>query len=174
MLSLMLSLVSLPLAIAYYDSSKVKDENTSKIAWGAVYIVLPSSIVLILTSFMNIKKEYRKTFWSTKKSRDFILGYFDSTEDEIKAFVFINNTRYWKEIEGNVEKWVRDNWKRWTEEEPEWLDENTKSRIPPYMIPDISDRAKIIELQSKRKRTSFLGKTRITRVLPQLSKREGQ
>ena len=154
----MLSLIVLPLAIAYYDNNKVKDESTSQIAWGAAYILLPSSIMLLMTLFMNVKKEYRKTFWSAMKSKDFILKYFESDEDETKSFVFISNIRYWKEIENEVEEWVGKNWTKWMEEKPEWLNDNIKARIPPHMIPNIRDRKVVEDLQIRKRKTTLLGR----------------
>ena len=118
---------------------------------------VPCSILLMMIFLVNIKSEYRTTFWSTKKSKDFILGYFESNEDETKAFVFTSNIRYWKEIEDKVEEWVRENWPKWMEEEPEWLNDNIKAQIPSKMIPNVEDREKVKLLKSKRRRSSLLG-----------------
>ena len=148
--------MSLPLAITYYDS-KAEDEATSQIAWSACLTFLPCSVLLMMIFLVNIKSEYRTTFWSAKKSKDFILGYFESDEDETKAFVFISNIRYWKEIEDKVEEWVRENWAKWMEEEPEWLNDNIKALIPPKMIPNVDDREKVKFLKSERRRSSVFG-----------------
>ena len=82
------------------------------------------------------------------------LAYFKSSADERKALVFRNNSRHWKEIEGKLEEWVRESWERWMDEDPEWLDDNTKARIPPHMIPNMKDRKDVQELQRQRRRSS--------------------
>ena len=166
MFSFILSLVSLPLAITYYDSkpedeatfAQIKwSEATSQIAWSACYTFLPCSILLMVIFLLSMKSEYRATFWSTKKSKDFILGFFESSEDEVRAYIFIHNHRYWKEIEDKVEGWVRDNWADWMKEEPEWLNEHIKARIPPHMIPNIEDRQKIQVLHQRKRIPTFFG-----------------
>ena len=104
--------------------------------------------------FMNIEKKYRHTFYSFERGKDVTLAYFKSSADERKALVFRNNSRHWKEIEGQVEKWVRENWEKWMDEEPEWLSENIKAGIPAHMIPNIQDRKDVQELQRQRRRSS--------------------
>ena len=169
------TLASLPLTIMYYQD--IGDETIAEIAWDACSVLLICSLVFIVVFFMNIDKEYRGTFWSMAKTEDNTLKYFESSKDEVKALIFTMNCRHWKSIERNVEEWVFENWRRWMDEQPEWLDDNMKARIPPRMIPNITHREMVVELQSKRKRTSFMEKTgrifrntKINRVLPQPSK----
>ena len=130
-----LSLLSLPLITMYYQSADGKQVAT-EIAFTACYIFLPSCLVLIFMFFMNIEPGYRKTFYGLMRGKDLIVSHFRSPEDAVKAKVFRRNRRLWKSIEKKVELWVRENWKKWMEEEPEWLTENMKSMIPPHMIPD--------------------------------------
>ena len=134
-------------------------ENVVNLSQMACYLLLPCLVVLYVTFFMTIDKEYLETFFSTMRAKDLsIKRFLGSDKDEVKAdAVFVNNRRYWKDIEGQVEKWVRDNWKRWMEEKPDWLDENMKSSIPAEMIPVLEDRKEVEELQKKRRRSSLLG-----------------
>ena len=152
---LCLSLLSLPLAATYYQSN-VGDEAVAKIASMSCSVLLPSSLLLIVVVFLAIKKEYRKTFWTTERGKDVTMGHMSSSEDMVKALVFVKNRMHWKSIEDDVEEWVRDNWERWMEEEPDWLDDNMKARIPPHMIPNDEDRKKVENLQSARRRSSAL------------------
>lgn len=149
------SLVSLPLAIMYYEGNN-GSENITRIAWTACYVLLPLTLALKFTFFAVINKKYRKTFWSLKRGRDVTVGHMDSNEDSVKALVFIKNRYHWIGIQDKVEKWVRENWMRWIEEEPEWLNDNMKARIPSYMIPNIDDRAKIEDFQRQRRRSSIM------------------
>ena len=154
--SFILSLASLPLAATYYDSAVGNDDITN-IARTCCYVILPSVIFLKIIFFVNIERKYLKTFWSLKRGTEVTLEHFESTEDSVKAIVFVKNRRHWKKIEGEVEKWVRDNWKKWMVEEPDWFDDNLKARIPPHMIPNISDRERVAEMQSMRRQSSIMG-----------------
>ena len=139
----------------YYENN-VQNEIVAQIAWNSCYALLPSSLLLIAVFFLAIKKEYRKTFWTTERGKDVTMGHMSSSEDMVKALVFVKNRMHWKSIEDDVEEWVRDNWERWMEEEPDWLDDNMKARIPPHMIPNDEDRKKVENLQSARRRSSAL------------------
>ena len=156
-----LALASLPMAVYYYEI-EVENEEVVKL-WNACYALLPCSLFIMSVFLANIKSEYRKTFWSTGKAKDMTLSYFERSEDGIKALVFIFNRRHWKSIENDVEEGVRESWKRWMAEEPDWLDDNMKARIPPHMIPSIKDREKVKELQGERKRLSLLGRFSVRR-----------
>ena len=155
MICLVISPLSLPLAIMFYQS-KVGNETVTKIAWSACMILLPAASLFVAIFFLNIKNEYRKTFWSTKRGKDMTLGLMDSTKDNTKAKIFLKNCRHWREIEGKVEDWVQENWNKWMEEQPDWLDENMKARIPPHMIPNVGDREEVENLHSKRRKASSL------------------
>ena len=139
----------------YYYEIEVENEEVVKLCWKACYWLPLSSLLIVSVFFANVKSEYRKTFWSTRKAKDMTLPYFESSEDGIKALVFMFNRRHWKSIENDVEEWVRESWERWMAEEPDWLDKNTKASIPPHMIPNIKDREEVNELRHKRRRSSF-------------------
>ena len=91
------------------------------------------------------------------------LAYFKSREDSVKIIVFESNERHWREIDEKLKMWVTENWARWMEEEPEWLNDNMKARVPPHMIPNIKDRQKVEVLQSARRRSSLLGRISVRR-----------
>ena len=57
-------------------------------------------------------------------------------DDALKAdTVFGSNIAQWISIRQEVKEWVQQNWERWRDEKPTWLDENMQDRIPPDMIP---------------------------------------
>ncbi len=145
------------MAIFYYEI-EVENEEVAQLCWNACFFFIPFTLLIMCIFFMNIEKEYRHTFYSSERGKDVTLAYFKSNQDERKSLVFRNNYRHWKEIEGKVEEWVRESWERWMDEDPEWLDDNMKARIPPYMIPNIKDREKVEVLQSARRRSSLLGR----------------
>ena len=118
-------------------------------------------MMMLLIFFFSIKREYWRTFFSTERGKDLAKRRFlSSNEDSVKAdAIFWNTRRYWEEIEDKVEKWVRSNWKRWMEEEPEWLDDSMKARIPPHMVPNKKDKVKEAEeVQRERRRYSLPGR----------------
>ena len=160
---LFLTLVSLPMAIFYYEL-EVENEEVAKLCWNACYGLLPCSLLIIFIFFANVKSEYRKTFLRTGNAKDTTLQYFQSCKDEVKALVLTVNRRHWKSIENDVEEWVQDNWKRWMIEEPDWLDDNMKARIPLHMIPSTKDREKVELLlrNLRRRRSSLLGLGRLS------------
>ena len=143
---LALSLGSLPLAANYYENSEGSEEAITQLAWNSCVVLLPCSLSLILTFFVTMNKKYRSTFWTLKRGKDVTLGHMNSSEDARRALIFIKSRRHWKQIEDKVEEWVRENWERWMNEKPKWLDENMKSKIPLEMIPKIGKEA--IELES--------------------------
>ena len=155
--SLVVLNASLPLTVFMYEN-KVGEDEISAAAWKFCKIALPCTMIAFLTFFLSIKEEYRRTFFSTERGKDLAMRRFQSSnEDSVKADAIFANTRnYWREIEGEVEKWVCENWKRWMEEEPEWLNDNMKARIPPPMIPNIEDRERVELLRNERRRSSLL------------------
>lgn len=160
-----LTIVSLPLAIICYDNSDFWNETISQNAWFSFYIATPVTLILFLSFFLNIEKSHRSTFWSLKRGVDVTLSHMDSDKDEIRALVFIKNRRHWKKIEGKVETWVRGKWEQWMEEEPEWLTQNIKDKIPAYMIPEIEAESENFEKNDLAKGSSSGGGS--AKVMPE-------
>ena len=159
--SLCLSLVGLPLAILYYDSKKEEEDDIIvEKAWKVCFTLLPFLCVVFSIFIIIIKKEYRKTFVSVKTGKDLTMSYFDREKDREKALLFLRNKRHWKEIEMEVANWVREKWKTWMKEKPDWLDDNMKSRIPPHMIPVNRDRISLMGL--RKSMTLTLGMTHLS------------
>ena len=157
LLGFVVSIASLPLAIIYHES-KVGDKVITEIAWNACIVLTLSTISVFALFFAIINKEYRRTFYSTERGKDLAMRRFlNNSDDATKAdAIFPNNKRFWIEIEDLVEEWVRKNWERWMEEEPEWLDENLKAMVPLSMIPNVEDKKEIEYLQRERRRSSLL------------------
>ena len=145
------------MAVFYYEL-EVGNEEVVKIGWNACFFFIPFTLLIMCIFFMNIEKEYRHTFYSSESGKHVTLAYFKSREDSVKIIVFESNERHWREIDEKLKMWVTENWARWMEEEPEWLNDNMKARVPPHMIPNIKDRQKVEVLQSARRRSSLLGR----------------
>lgn len=140
----------------YYER-QVGDKLVEQIAWSSCVTLLPLAVLLMLVFFLNIKKEYRKTFWSLKRGKDVTMGHFtDRTDDATKSLVFLKNYRHWREIEDEVKDWVLDNWNTWVIDQPEWFNDNIKSRIPPRMVPVLDDQKTLQRFQNNVKRNSMV------------------
>jgi len=101
-----------------------------------------------------MKKEYRKTFFSTKLAKQQTMGRFKVDSDAIKASVLKKNTHHWREIREEVKEWVQENWWRWEEEKPEWLTEWWLAKVPPDMVPkEAKGAAKVIRASARRRST---------------------
>ena len=140
---------SFPVAIKMYES-QVKEDDITRELWKLCSVILPSAMFLFSAFFLTIKKEHRRTFWSTERGKDLSMRRFlNSTDDAVKAdAIFPNTKKYWESIEDQVEDWVCENWKRWMEEEPKWLDDSMKASIPAHMIPNIEDQQKVKKMMS--------------------------
>ena len=141
MVSYFLNLASLPLAVLYYENYASDNENVTSLAWKACFLI-PSALFLMTMFLAHVKKEYRKTFWSMKLSWQMTQEYLESDDESIKTLIFWYNVRHWKGVEDKLEDLVRENWKRWMEEEPEWFDDNMRNMIPPKMIPNEGGKVK--------------------------------
>ena len=157
--SLFILNASLPLAIFIYEN-EAQEDSISAAARAYCRVALPSSMVTLLIFFLSMKKEYWGTFFSSERGKDLAKRRFlSSNEDSVKAdAIFWNTRKYWEDIEDQIEKWVHENWERWMDEEPEWLDDSMKFRIPACMIPNVEDRKKVEVLQIEKRRSSLLGR----------------
>jgi hypothetical protein len=130
---LMLTMGSLPVSI--YVASPYVDEKTINIAWTMVKMFLPSSGLCLIIFFLNIKRKYWHTFWSTQRSKDASMAWFlEGESDNIKIQVFRHSKHHWVSIEREIRKWIELNWVEWDEEKPEWFTDLIKSRVPVEFI----------------------------------------
>ena len=152
--NLFLTIGCLPVAAHMYSK---KDLDGKNLVVQLCSVLTICSVVLLVSFFANINKEYLATFLSTMRGKDLAMKRFlDSSDDAAKAdAIFWNTKRYWNDIESQVEEWVRSNWEKWIEEKPAWFDEHIKARIPPHMIPNIVDKEKIEMLQMSTRRSSL-------------------
>eukprot|EP00520_Triparma_pacifica_P007799 CAMPEP_0118643542 /NCGR_PEP_ID=MMETSP0785-20121206/6448_1 /TAXON_ID=91992 /ORGANISM="Bolidomonas pacifica, Strain CCMP 1866" /LENGTH=255 /DNA_ID=CAMNT_0006535215 /DNA_START=52 /DNA_END=815 /DNA_ORIENTATION=- len=144
-----LTMGSLPVVISIYER-QVGAASVVSLAWRLLYDLIPSTLVIFSVFFFNIEKEYRHTFYSTERGIDVIIKRFrESNDEEIKAWaIFESSKHWWKSIEEEVRHWVESNWSRWEEENPKWLDESMKARIPVEWIP--TKEARIEEKERKK------------------------
>jgi len=152
--SFVLTMGSLPAAIKFYEG-KDGDELVVDLAWRLLYILIPSTLVMLSFFFTTIERSYRHTFMSTIRGKDLtIKNYRESDDDATKAaFTFQMSKHHWNSIEEEVRGWVEANWSIWEEEKPKWLDENIRTKIPVDYIPTAEAREKEKQRQRLTKNT---------------------
>jgi hypothetical protein len=136
MFGFVLTMGSLPIAILVAERGDVAEEGLN-LAWRVVGVVIPYTVVLLVFFFFNIEKKYLGTFYSLQRGKDLTVQRFrDSENDASKADAIFNNSkRHWELIEEEVKAWVEANWERWEEEQPEWLNDVMKGKVPVEYIP---------------------------------------
>jgi hypothetical protein len=134
-------MVSLPVSI--YIASPYVDERAIDIASSVMKYFIPLSILCLFLFFLNIEKRYLHTFWSKQRGKDKTMAYFlEEERDAIKFLVFGCSRHHWVSIEGEIKKWVKLNWAKWEEEQPEWFTDVIKATVPVDFIPSDGDARK--------------------------------
>jgi hypothetical protein len=134
----LLTMVSLPVSI--YVASPYVIDNAIDIASLIVNYVIPISTICLAVFFLNIERKYLHTFWSTQTSKDMSMAYFiEGKNDKMKFEVFESSRHHWVSIEGEIKKWVKLNWAKWEEEQPEWFTDVMKAKVPVDFIPADGD-----------------------------------
>ena len=116
------------------------------------------SYVFLLSS---IKKEYLHTFVSTKTGNEQSQDVFTKNEEDEERFQILNDNRHkWEyKIGIDVKAWIDERLPVWLEEEPEWFNDQKRSRIPDDFVtdPDILVRLRtknVKEIIEQRRRNS--------------------
>lgn len=116
------------------DSAKISPEMT----W-TIGISLITALVLTFLFFLYvvIVPRYRRTFWSTQTSCQFIESiFFDHiNNDEKRVYIFKFNVLKWKRIAGEVKAWSHASWETWVAEAPEWFTPVFVAGVPDEFIP---------------------------------------
>ena len=100
------------------------------------------------------------------RDRDLTVKLIREGKDEATkaAFTFQMSKHHWKSIEEEMRAWVETNWERWQEEEPNWLDEAMRARIPLEYIPTATARQQekerrglVVNISANKKRVKPVG-----------------
>ena len=135
-----LTIGSLPVVILTAESEEKNVEEGLRIAQTIAMVLIPFVAFCFACFFLNINREYLKTFNSTQRGIDYSMSYFvDGESEEVKFQVFKKSRRHWVSIENDIHKWVGLNWKKWEEEQPEWFTDQLKAKVPFEFIPADGD-----------------------------------
>ena len=132
------------------DSSTFTSKRLEELWWlSLVLTVLAGSLFIVF--FLSINKGYIHTFFSLETGGQMTIRSFRTHEDDgLKAVaLFDTNTALWKSIRDEMKEWVQQNWERWMDENPAWLDETMRLKIPPDVIPSESGMKTIPEKRDK-------------------------
>ena len=112
-----------------------------------------------------MKKEYRRTFFSTMKGKEVTVALFLAEDEAIKSSLVDYNKHHWEKIRPLVRAWTLRRWERWRIEKPIWFTEGWVSKIPTNWIP-----------RSARKRLAVFDNSSgvCTRTLAQCTVKDGK
>jgi hypothetical protein len=132
--SFVLTIGSLPLAM---NIAAQQENAKTGVELGRTFLkyLLPATLLCFAVFFKSINKSHWKTFWSAETAPQRAIRSFSEAEDDkVKAQFSLSVSRhYW--AHKDVELWVTSNWRRWEEEQPEWLDKATRALVPIEFIP---------------------------------------
>ena len=85
--------------------------------------LLSGAWVAVFLAFLVLMKKYRATFFSLQTGNEFFQNNFLKTgnSDDARARIVTRNRHLWQSIRPQVREWLKENWSRWVEEDPEWF-----------------------------------------------------
>jgi len=100
------------------------------VAWTLVGSLSGAWVVVLGVFLLLMKKEYRRTFFTTMTGKQQVMNRFSADDEVVKASVLEKNKKVWLAIREDVKEWVQANWWRWKEEKPAWFDLAWLSKVP--------------------------------------------
>jgi len=135
---------------------------------GAASGAFTLSFVLFL---LLMKKGYRRTFFTTRKGKQWTMDFFlKGEDDEVKQVVLTHNKKQWRAIRSEVKEWVGANWWRWEADRPEWFTETWIAKVDEDMIPsEVKQAAKDFRASARRRSSFAMIATQDTRAVHPMS-----
>jgi len=133
-------------------------EIEERVAWTLVGSLSGAWVVVFGVFLLLMKKEYRRTFFTTKTGKQQVMDRFSADDEAVKAAVLKKNKKMWRAIREDVQEWVQANWWRWKEEKPAWFDLAWQSKVPKEWITDVEERARLDKVREKGRRRSSVDK----------------
>jgi len=133
-------------------------EIEERVAWTLVGSLSGAWVVVFGVFLLLMKKEYRRTFFTTKTGKQQVMDKFSADDEAVIASVLKKNKNMWRAIREDVKVWVQANWWRWKEEKPAWFDLAWQSKVPEEWITDVEERARLDEVRMNGRRRSSVEK----------------
>ena len=151
--------------VCFADTGKEVELNTTgqkstafeieeRAAWTLVGCLSSAWVAVFGVFLLLMKKEYRRTFFSSRTGKQLVMDKFSADDEAVKAAVLIKNNKMWRAIREDVKEWVQANWWRWKEEKPEWFSLAWQSKVPVDWISDVEERTRLDTVGEKGRRRS--------------------
>jgi len=139
------------------DQNSTAFEIEERVAWTLVGSLSGAWVVVFGVFLLLMKKEYRRTFFTTRKGKQWTMDFFvKGVDDAQKSVVMTRNKKQWRAIRGDVQEWVQANWWKWKEEKPAWFDLAWQSKVPKEWITNVEERVRLDKARENgRRRSSF-------------------
>jgi len=141
------------------DHKSTAFEIEERVAWTLVGSLSGAWVVVFGVFLLLMKKEYRRTFFTTRLGKQWTMDFFlKGTEDAKKKVTVGHNKAQWRAIREDVKEWVQANWWRWKEEKPGWFDLAWQCKVPKEWVTDVEERARLDEVRENGRRRSSVDK----------------
>jgi hypothetical protein len=126
-------------------------------AWMLVASLIGSVAGAALLFLLLIDSKYRRTFYSTETSKDWVCSYFtkEGASDANKMSIHKRRRAKWKHIREEVKEWTLANWERIEAENHEWFNAALVDQVDDDMIPAAALRKMKMSSGGSRRRSSL-------------------
>ena len=128
----------------------------------SVALMLVASLVgsvvgVALLFLLLINSKYRRTFYSTETSKEWVCSYFtkEGATDASKMNIHLCRRAKWKHIREEVTEWTLANWERIEAENHEWFNAALLDQVDDDMIPAAALRKMKMSGGGSRRRSSM-------------------
>ena len=126
-------------------------------AWMLVASLVGSVVGVALLFLLLINSKYRRTFYSTETSKEWLCSDFtkEGASDANKMSIHKRRRAKWKHIREEVKEWTLANWERIEAESPEWFNAALIAQVDDDMIPAATLRKMKMSGGGSRRRSSM-------------------
>ena len=110
---------------------------SASVAWMLVASFVGAFVGVALLFLLTINSKYRRTFFSTQTSKEWVCSYFtkEGASDESKMQIHAFRRAKWKHIREEVKEWTLANLERIDGENNEWFNAALVDQVDDDMIP---------------------------------------
>ena len=110
---------------------------SESVAWMLVASLVGAFVGVALLFLLTINGRYRRTFYSTQTSKEWVCSKFtkEGASDASKMSIHQLRRAKWKHIREEVKEWTLANWERIDGENEDWFTPALKAQVDDDMIP---------------------------------------
>jgi hypothetical protein len=130
---------------------------SESVAWMLVGSLTGSFAGVALLFLLTINSKYRRTFYSTETSKEWVCTYFtkEGASDRSKMKIHTLRRAKWKHIREEVKEWTLANWERIEGENQDWFTPALVAQVDDDMIPAAALRKMKMSGGGSRRRSSM-------------------